>query len=134
VARIRELTNLLGDLAGDDADVAWVRRTGLEAAVQLVGPMMPHLAEELWSQLGHKVMLTETAWPQADESMLAEDTVTIGVQVNGKLRGTMELPVDASREAAESMALGLDGVMRAMDGKPARKVIVVPNKIVNVVV
>jgi len=134
VARIRELTNLLGDLAGDDADIAWVRRTGLESAVQLIGPMMPHLAEELWSHLGHKVMLTETAWPRADESMLAEDTVTIGVQVNGKLRGTMELPVDASREAAESMALGLDGVMRAMDGKPARKVIVVPNKIVNVVV
>lgn len=134
VARIRELTNMLGDLAGDGDDIAWVRRTGIEAAVLLVGPMMPHLAEELWSQLGHGTPLTETPWPRADESLLVEETVTVGVQVNGKLRGTIELPVDADKETAESLALELDGVRRVMDGKPPRKIIVVPNKIVNVVV
>lgn len=134
VARIRELSNMLGDLKGDDGDVAWVRRNGLETVVRLIGPMMPHLAEELWSWLGHDVLLTDTPWPLADQSLLVEDAITVGVQVNGKLRGTIELPVDADKETAESLALDLDGVKRAMDGKPPRKVIVVPNKIVNVVV
>jgi leucyl-tRNA synthetase len=134
VARIRELSNLLGDLAGDGADTAWVRRNGLETVVRLIGPVMPHLAEELWSRLGHNILLTDTAWPVADRSLLVDEAVTIGVQVNGKLRGTIELPLGADKEVAESLALGLDGVKRAMDGKPPRKVIVVPDKIVNVVV
>ncbi|UCH75439.1 MAG: leucine--tRNA ligase [Rhodospirillales bacterium] len=134
VARIRELTNLVGELEGDGDDVAWVRRRGLEAVVQLIGPMMPHLAEELWQRLGHDTLLADIAWPAADPALLVEDTITIGVQVNGKLRGTVEMPRDADRETAESLALALDGVQRAMDGKPPRKVIVVPNKIVNVVV
>lgn len=134
VARIRELTNLLGELAGDGPDIAWVRRNGLETSVMLVGPMMPHLAEELWQQLGHDEMLADTAWPQADKSLLVEETVTVGVQVNGKLRGTVDLPVGADKDTAEALALALDGVKRAMDGKPVRKVIVVPDKIVNVVV
>ncbi|MCK4867157.1 MAG: class I tRNA ligase family protein, partial [Alphaproteobacteria bacterium] len=131
---IRELTNMLGDLQGEGDDIAWVRRNGLETIVRLIGPMMPHLAEELWSRLDHDVPLTETPWPLADKSLLVEDTVTVGVQVNGKLRGTIELPVGTDKETAESLALELDGVKRAMDGKPPRKVIVVPDKIVNVVV
>ncbi len=134
VARIRELTNLIGELAGDADDIAWVRRRGLEAAVQLIGPMMPHLAEELWQKLGHETLLADVPWPEADESLLVEETITIGVQVNGRLRGTVDVPRNADREVAESLALALDGVQRAMDGKPPRKVIVVPNKIVNVVV
>jgi leucyl-tRNA synthetase len=125
---------MLGDLAGDGQDIAWIRRVGVETAVLLIGPMMPHLAEELWSQLGHDMPLTETPWPRADESLLVEETVTVGVQVNGKLRGTIELPIDADKETVESLALELDGVKRVMEGKPPRKVIVVPNKIVNVVV
>ena len=134
VARIRELTNMLGDLQGEGDDIAWVRRNGLETIVRLIGPMMPHLAEELWSRLDHDVPLTETPWPLADKSLLVEDTVTVGVQVNGKFRGTIELPIGTDKETAESLALELDGVKRAMDGKPPRKVIVVPDKIVNVVV
>jgi len=134
VARIRELTNLIGELPGTGADIGWIRRRGLETAVQLIGPMMPHLAEELWQRLGHETLLADVAWPVADAALLVEDTITIGVQVNGKLRGTVDLPRDADRETAESLALALDGVQRAMGGKAARKVIVVPNKIVNVVV
>jgi len=134
VARIREMSNLIGELQGDGADLAWARRRGLETLVQLIGPMMPHLAEELWQRLGHDTLLADTAWPAADLALLVEDTITIGVQVNGKLRGTVDLPRDADRETAESLALALDGVQRAMAGKTARKVIVVPNKIVNVVV
>jgi len=134
VARIRELSNLIGDLQGDATDLSWVRRRGLESLVQMVGPMMPHLAEELWQRLGHETLLADAAWPVADPALLVEDTITVGVQVNGKLRGTVDLPRDADRETAETSALALDGVQRAMAGKPARKVIVVPNKIVNVVV
>ena len=134
VARIRELTNMLGEISGDAADIAWIRRRGLEIAVQLVSPMMPHLAEELWRHLGHDTMVADTPWPRADASLLIEDTVTIAVQVNGKLRGTVDLPRDADRDTAEREALALEMVQRFMDGKPARKVIVVPNKIINVVV
>ena len=134
VARIRELTNMLGELAGDGSDAAWVRRHGLETAVQLLGPVMPHLSEELWRQLGHEALLADTAWPKAERALLVEDAVTIAVQVNGKLRGTVDVPRDADRDTAETAALALDGVQRAMDGRPPRKVIVVPNKIVNVVV
>ena len=134
VARVRELTNLLGELGGTGEDVAWVRRFGLETSVLLLGPMIPHLAEELWQRLGHTTLLADTPWPEADRALLVDDTVTVGVQVNGKLRGTLDLPRDADRTDVELQALELEGVRRAMDGKQPRKVVVVPNKIVNVVV
>ncbi len=134
VARVRELTNLLGELEGTGEDVAWVRRFGLETSVLLLGPMIPHLAEELWQRFGHTTLLADTPWPEADRALPVDDTVTVGVQVNGKLRGTLDLPRDADRTDVELQALELEGVRRAMDGKPPRKVVVVPNKIVNVVV
>ena len=134
VARIRELTNLLGDVQGDADDIAWVRRAGLETAAQLIAPIMPHLAEELWHRLGHETLLAETPWPVHDPALLAEESVTVAVQVNGKLRGTLDLPRDADREQAETEALALENVRRAIDGKAPRKVIVVPNKIINVVI
>jgi len=134
VARIRELTNQLDELAGDEADVAWVRRFGLETLAQLIDPVMPHLAEELWQHLGHTTPLVDSPWPDYDDSMLVEESITIAVQVNGKLRGTVMLPPDTAKEKAEAEALALENVQRAMDGKPVRKVIVVPNKVINVVV
>ncbi len=134
VARVRELTNLLGELGGTGEDAAWVRRFGLETSVLLLGPMIPHVAEELWQRFGHTTLLADTPWPEADRALLVDDTVTVGVQVNGKLRGTLDLPRDADRTDVEVQALELEGVRRAMAGKPPRKVVVVPNKIVNVVV
>ncbi len=133
-ARIRELTNALADLEGSDARAAWVRRQGFEAVVRLAGPMMPHLAEELWARLGHATLLAETPWPEADPRLLVDETVTIGVQVNGKLRATMDLLKDADDEEARTAALSLPNVARAIAGRSPRKVIVVPNRIVNVVV
>lgn len=133
VARLRELSNALEDFsaAGSDGNIL---REGLEAMIKLMNPMMPHLAEELWRHLGHKILLVDTPWPTAIESLLQNDTVTIAIQVNGKLRATIIMPKDLDRPAAEKLALDNDNVQKAMGGKSPRKVIVVPNRIINVVV
>ncbi|MDA0701997.1 MAG: leucine--tRNA ligase [Proteobacteria bacterium] len=134
VARIRELTNALGELAGDSADSPWLVRFGLETIAKLVAPMTPHLAEEMWSILGYDGFLVDADWPMADLSLVTDDSVTVGVQVNGKLRGTVEVPRDAAREMVEREAFAVPGVERAIAGKTIRKVVIVPNRIVNVVV
>ncbi len=134
VALIRELSNAAEAFRpATGADRAMVREA-IETIVVLLGPMTPHLAEELWERLDHRDLLVDTTWPQADPTWITADSVTIAVQVNGKRRGEIELPVGASREAAEAAALADQGVRRALDGKLPRRVIVVPDKIVNVVV
>ena len=134
VARIRELTNALEALSLDEAGAPEVMREGLETLTQLLGPMMPHLGEELWQALGHEKLLADEPWPKADAELAREDTVTLAVQVNGKLRGTVDLPRDADQRAAESAALALAAVQKALEGRAPRRTIVVPNRIVNVVV
>ncbi len=134
VARVRELSNALGELDGQSEGEAWVLREGFESLVRLVGPMMPHLAEELWVQLGHATLLTDQPWPEAEAALVVEDSLKIAVQVNGKLRATLELPRDLPKDAAEQAALADPNVQRALEGKPVRKVIVVPNRVINVVV
>jgi len=134
VARIRETTNALAELPANAAGAGWVLREGLDAAARLVGPMMPHLAEEMWAELGQAGLVAEAAWPIADPALLVEDSVTVAVQVNGKLRATIDLPKDADPKLAEETALAQAQVITAMSGKPPRKVVVVPNRIVNVVV
>ena len=134
VARIRELTNELEALGAKEEGSDWVRRQGIEAAICLIGPMMPHLAEELWHSLGHETLLADTPWPEAAREMLVEENVTVAVQVNGKLRGTLDLPKDSDEQMAKDAALALENVIQAIGGKDIRKVIVVPNRIINVVI
>ncbi len=138
VAQIRELSNLIASPKQAENYVkldggAWAIRETLEILIKLFNPMMPHLAEELWSALGHNTLLADEPWPVADESLLVDDTVTIGVQVNGKVRATITLSPDANESEAREAALGQDNVKKAMDGKQVRKFIYVPGKIVNVV-
>ena len=132
VARIRELTNAIADCKPGEG-VDWAMREALETLVLLFNPMMPHLSEELWQVLGHTGLAAEAAWPEADAALLIDDTVTIAIQVNGKLRTTLDLPKDAEEELVRSAALAADPIARATSGKTIRRVIVVPNRIVNVV-
>ena len=133
VARIRELTNALEDLPAGEPGAGAVLRESLEAATRLIGPMMPHLAEEMWQTLGHPGLIADAPWPIADPDLARDEAVTIAVQVNGKLRGTIDVPRDAAREAVEEAALALPQVARFLDGKVPKKVVVVPNRIVSVV-
>ncbi len=134
VAHVRELTNLLGDYRELGAAHDCVRRFAFDTTVQLIGPMMPHIAEEFWRMLGHEELLADAPWPKADPAYLIEETVTIAVQIKGKLRGTIEMPRDADKAAVEVAALALESVQRVTNGSPPQRIIVVPNKIVNVVV
>ena len=133
VARIRELTNALNDLNRDVIGGNAVFRFGVEILAQLINPLTPHIAEEIWQLLGNPLILTEAPWPSHDPALLEDDTVTIAVQVNGKLRGTITVAKAADKAALEAAALDLGPVQKQLDGKPPKKVIIVPGKIVNIV-
>ena len=133
VAALYTLSNSITDAKGDSSAQDWARRFALETLVQLMAPIAPHITEEIWENLGHTQMIAEMAWPEADPKWLVEETISIGVQVNGKLRGTIDIAPDSDKSVAEELALALPGVQKILDGQAPKKVIVVPNRIVNVV-
>jgi leucyl-tRNA synthetase len=108
-------------------------RALLEPFVLVLAPYAPHLAEELWEKLGHKQSLSHAPWPKYDDALLVEETVTIIVQVNGKLRDRMEAPAGASQAQLEKLALANPRVQEHLAGKQVRRIVVVPGKLVNVV-
>jgi leucyl-tRNA synthetase len=140
IAAIYELANELAAAVGaigespvgDDLRAAFAEAGDI--LVHCFAPMMPHLAEECWEALGHKGFVAQSSWPVADRSLLVSNHVTYVVQVNGKKRGELTIERDADAKRIEGAALALDAVVRAMNDKPARKVIIVPLRIVNVVV
>jgi len=95
--------------------------------------MMPHLAEECWSVLGHQTLVASEPWPQVEKSLLVEDSITLPIQINGRKRGDVTVARNAAQADIESAVLALDWVKRALAGRPPKKVIVVPQRIVNVV-
>ncbi len=138
VAHIYELANALSAAVGNltapaTPDVAWALREAGEILIIVVSPMMPHLAEECWTALGRDGLVAEAGWPQADRALVVEDEITLPVQVNGKRRAEIAVARDADNATIEAAALAVDAVQRALEGKPVRKVIVVPQRIVNVV-
>jgi leucyl-tRNA synthetase len=128
VARIYELTGA-AEKAAPSAD----RNFAIQAILHLVSPMMPHLAEEAHAAMGHSTLIADAAWPEHDPAMLIEDEVTIAVQHMGKLRDTLTAPKGASKEDLEALALASENVQRSINGAAIRKVIVVPDRLVNIV-
>lgn len=132
VARLYEFANAISGAKEADG-MAEVLREATETLILLVGPAMPHLAEEMWAKLGHDTLVANTPWPQAIEALTVDATVKMAVQVNGKVRDTIEVAKDMDKQAIETMALDLPNVKKFTDGNTVRKVIVVPGRIVNIV-
>jgi leucyl-tRNA synthetase len=138
VAQIYELANALSAALQASAkqpedDLEFALREAAELLARIAAPMVPHLAEECWVLLGNEGLVAEQPWPKADSALLTEDTVTIAVQVNGKRRDELTIARDASKEDIEAAALGLENVARAIGGRKIKKVVIVPQRIVNVV-
>lgn len=127
VARIYELTGSI-----DKAAPSASRSAAIRTLLLLVAPMMPHLAEEAWSSIGEG-LIADAAWPEVDPALLVDDEVTVAVQVKGKLRDTLTVPKGTAKEELEALALASEKVQRALDGAEIRKVIVVPDRLVNLV-
>ncbi len=116
-----------------EGEAASVVRAAVDRLIVLVSPFCPHLTQELWAVLGHEGLLVDYPWPSYDESYIVEETVTIAIQVNGKLRDTVDVERDMEEEALKGLILSLEKVRRHLGEKPVRKVIVIPNRIVNIV-
>jgi leucyl-tRNA synthetase len=142
VARLYEFANAIGEAeklaAADTAGLAWARHEGLRTLALLAAPMMPHLAEEIWERLGAAAeagrMVVEMPWPEADPTLAAAETVTIAVQVMGKLRGTVAVPPDSDEARVLDAAAADPNVARSLAGRQVVKRIYVPNRVVNFVV
>ena len=142
VAQIYELTNALSRLTNEQAVPALfgtathlaALREGIERLVQLIAPMMPHLAETCWVSLGKQGLVADAPWPEVEEELLVDSTVVLPVQVNGKRRGEITVPVGAPRELIEKEVLSLEAVSRMLEGNAPKKLVIVPDRIVNVVI
>lgn len=133
IAQVMTLMNVLEKAPQASQQDRALLQEGLEAVTLLLAPITPHLSHALWKELGHTQAVIDAGWPAVDESALVQDTITLVVQVNGKLRGQVEMPAAASREEIEAAARSNDNVLRFIDGLTIRKVIVVPGKLVNIV-
>jgi leucyl-tRNA synthetase len=137
VAQIYEFTAALAVLTDaerlHDQDSLKALREAYEILVRMFAPMMPHLAEECWKALGSASLVSQAAWPEVDPALLVETSVTMPVQVNGKKKADISVSRNAGNPEIEAAVLALDAVKRALDGRPVRKIIVVPQRIVNVV-
>jgi leucyl-tRNA synthetase len=140
VAHAYELANALqAELAvKKDKDVSpeWIAamREACEFLIAIIAPMMPHLAEECWTELGHQSMVAEAAWPKADRSLIVENDIVLPIQINGKKRDELTISRQADNATIEQAVLALDSVKTALEGKAPKKIVIVPQRIVNVVV
>ncbi|TBU78383.1 leucine--tRNA ligase [Phytopseudomonas daroniae] len=133
IAQVMALMNVLEKAPQDNDQQRALLQEGLETVALLLAPITPHISHELWQELGHEEAIIDAAWPVVDESALVQDSLQLVIQVNGKLRGQIDVPADASREAVEAAARSNENVQRFTEGLTIRKVIVVPGKLVNIV-
>jgi len=128
VARLYELTSAI-----ERAEPSAARSNAVRTLLRIVAPMVPHLAEEAWAAMGHEGLIADAPWPEHDPALLVDDEVTIAVQVNGKLRDTLTMPKGAPKADVEAAALASVNVVRILEGKAPKKIIVVPDRLVNLV-
>ncbi|WP_273824675.1 leucine--tRNA ligase [Pseudomonas asplenii] len=133
IAQVMTLMNVLEKAPQDSAQDRALIQEGLETVALLLAPITPHISHELWKQLGQDGAIIDAGWPVLDESALVQDSLVLVIQVNGKLRGQIEMPASATREEIEAAARVNENVLRFIDGLTIRKVIVVPGKLVNIV-
>ncbi|MEM7212927.1 MAG: leucine--tRNA ligase, partial [Pseudomonadota bacterium] len=134
VAKLYELTNALGKLKSEGHDADFARHEAFSALAVLMSPMVPHFAEEIWDKLEQDGMVVDAPWPEVDASLLVMDAIILPIQINGKRRGEISVARDLSKDQVEQVALSDSAVVKALDGKAPKKVIVVQGRIVNVVI
>ncbi len=133
IAAVMELLNEVGKLTDNESQTIAVRHEALNSAVLLLSPIAPHICHSLWNMLGNQGAIANAPWPTLDESALVRSSIEMVIQVNGKVRGKIQVAADASKEAVEKLALEDSNVQRFTDGVTIRKVIVVPGRLVNIV-
>jgi len=134
IAANMELVNILSKFTDDSDNGKAIRQEALEAIVLMLAPIVPHICHQLWKDLGHEQAIVSESWPEVDSAALEQDSIELVIQVNGKLRSKISVSATASLDEMEAMALNDEHALRFIDGKPVRKVIVVPKKLVNIVI
>jgi len=134
IAAVMELMNALAKVNASTPQARAVRQEALEIIVLMLAPITPHICHHLWHQLGHEEAIVHVAWPEVDRLALVQDSITLMVQVNGKLRSKITVAADVSKQQLESLALADEHAAKFTENKQIRKVIVVPGKLVNIVV
>lgn len=134
VAHLREFSNLLEEREGYDLNDRWAQHEAITTLVLLMGPLMPHLAETLWAELGNPPFIFDHPWPRVDPSLLEEETITIAVQINGKTRATLEIAPSLTEKEVHALVLDLASIQTYIQGKPLRKFIYISQRVANVVV
>jgi leucyl-tRNA synthetase len=134
IAAVRELLNLYAALEERGPAARAIAQETLEDSILMLSPIVPHICTELWSALRPGTRLLDQPWPTVDPKALVQDAIELVIQVNGKLRGHLQVPASASREEIESAAVNHEAVLKFANGQKAKKVVVVPGRLVNVVV
>ena len=133
IANLMELNNALLKAKGTSVRGTPAWKEGVEALLLLLAPACPHIAEELWNRAGRPYSIHQCPWPQWDENVAAEETITLVVQVNGRVRDRLRVPADIEEEKAKQLALASDGARRHAEGRQVARVIYVPGRLVNIV-
>ena len=128
-----ELMNELNRFDDDSAQGRAVMQEALEAVVLMLSPIVPHITHVLWHELGREEAVVNCRWPEVDELALVQEAITLVIQVNGKVRGRIDVPADADRDTLQDLVMGEPNVQKHVQDRPVRKFIVVPGKLVNIV-
>ena len=134
ISSLMELTNSMSDALDKGANGSFSWQEAVDYLLRMMAPVVPHIAEELWERLGKPYSIHQQAWPKFEMEIAKEDEITLAVQVNGKLRDHIIVPIDIREEEAKEMALASEGAINYLHGRQPRKVIYVPGRLINIVV